>query len=426
MIDEKWRYWPSGGGVFPGGPSDWYLVDWDQRRTIVVTMDEQQESPDAAIGHLHKHIDALGPDVYAVHISLDGKLISSSTNPEDDQTMCVYYPPLQDIQCPSHIKTVIRSDLLELDRFGPTADLVSYMPSPDAAEPRKAVFKYYFVYQSIERVWHEMNVWMRLPAHPNLVPMDRVVLDELRGRIVGFTSLYIPSGTLEQNCPRVFKLEWLRQLICVVDDLNLKYGMAHQDVAPRNLLINPNTDALMLLDFNSCARIGYDGFVGGTGLEYREEKNDIKGVIFTLYEIITRDTHFRDDAEYSEQNPTDVQELEKWVQHADVELDHPVSEYRAVLNDWVDKRQTERQISHYKEAPEYIEWPEFPKPPPEDLIFRDSKGNITGTVPHVFLFRLRRDERREGKAILEWERPAQAKLKDGDRLLANGQFVSNE
>ncbi|GFP60166.1 hypothetical protein TASIC1_0016005400 [Trichoderma asperellum] len=410
MIDKEWRYFAPGGGIFPGGPSDWYILDWDQRRTITVTMDEEQESPDVAIGHLKRHIDALGPDVYAIHLSQDGELISVSTKPEDDQTTCVYYPPLQHIQCPSHVKTVLRSDLVELDRFGPNTDLVSYMPCVDAAEARKAVFKYYFLLQFLYKSWHEMNLWMRLPTHANIVPFDRLVLDELHGHVVGFTSLYIPGGTLSQNQLRVFELEWLRQLTSVVDDLNLKHGIAHQDISARNLLIDPKTNALVLFDFN------YSGRIGGIG--YGEDRNDVKGVIFTLYEIITRDTHFR-DVRHSEQNPADVQGLEEWVQHPDVKLDHPVSEYRAVLNDWVDKRQAGRRISHFTEAPEYIDWPDFPEPPAEDVAL------VSTTVQWVLLEHQRRDEREKGNAILNWERPAQSKLGGGDQLLANGQYASS-
>lgn len=173
----------------------------------------------------------------------------------------------------------------------------------------------------------------------------------------------------------------------------------------------------MLFDFNYCGQID--------GIGYGEDRNDVKGVIFTLYEIITRDTHFR-DVRHSEQNPADVQGLEEWVQHPDVKLDQPVSEYRAVLNDWVDKRRTGRQISHYKEASEYIEWPEFPQPPPEDWDAKDRDGNFVGTQSHVILSHQRFNEKKKGNAILEWERPAQTKLKVGDRLLANGQLVPRD
>lgn len=186
-------------------------------------MDEEQESEDVAIQHLRKHIDALEPDVYAVRQSKDGELLSVSKNPDDDEMTCVYYPPLQTL--PANIKTVFRSELVELDRLTPNVDLTSYAPYTSSTETRKVVFKYYFLLQFLDRVWHEMNLWMRLPPHPHIAPFDRVVLYELHGHVVGCTNLYIPGGTISENKSRVFKLEWLQQLTRVVDDLNLKHGI---------------------------------------------------------------------------------------------------------------------------------------------------------------------------------------------------------
>lgn len=413
MIEEEWRYFAPGGALTPGGPSTWNILDWDQRRIIAVTMDEEQESEEVAIEHLKKHIDALGPEVYAIHLSPEGELISVSTDFKDDEMTCVYYPPLQAVLPSDRVKTVLRSELLELDRLSPNVDLASYTLCADATVPRLAVFKYYFIFQFLHKVWHEMNLWMRLPPHPNLVPFDRLVLDELHGHVVGFTSLYIPGGTIEQNHSRTFKLDWLRQLTRVIDDLNLKHGIVHQDVAARNLLVNPSTDAIMLFDFN------YSGQIGGIG--YSKTRDDIKGVIYTLYEIITHDTHFRDH-DYDQQDPADVEGLEEWVQHPDVKLDHPVSEYRAVLKDWVQKRREGRQITVYLEAPEYIDWPDFPDPPPEKTEFSDGLGNST-FIEGIVLYKLRRDEREQGVTVLNWERPAQCKLANGSRVFANGQFA---
>lgn len=411
MIEEESRYFAPDGAITPGGPSTWHILDWDQRHIIAVTMDEYQESEDVSIGHLKKHIDALGPDVYAVHFSQDGELVSVSTNPQDDETTCVYYPPLEDVVRPDNVETVLRSDLVELDRLTPNVDLVSYS---DNGTDKKAVFKYYFLLQFLYKVWHEMNLWMRLPPHPNIVPFDRLVLDELHGRVVGFTSLYIPGGTLSENKSRTFKLKWLRQLTCVIDDLNLKYGIAHQDVASRNLLVDPKTDALMLFDFNYSERIG--------GIAYIKDRDDVKGVIFTLYEIITRDEHFR-DVPHDQQNAVDVEGLEEWVQHPDVKLDHPVSEYRSVLNEWVKKRREGKQLAIYTEAPEYIDWPEFPKPPPQDLVFSEG-GGFSFTVQSVLMYGRRRAA--GGIPVLNWERPAQSKLGNGDRVFANGQLVRSK
>jgi hypothetical protein len=159
----------------------------------------------------------------------------------------------------------------------------------------QVVFKYYFLWQYAQAAWKEMNLWMRLPPHPNLVPFDRVVVDELEGRIVGFTNDYIAGGTLEENKSRVFKLKWLKQLIGVVDHLNLRYGIAHQDIAPRNLVANQETDSVMLFDFNFAARITKDPSIGtdGEGEAYCEDRNDVKGVIFTIYEIATQDDSLR-------------------------------------------------------------------------------------------------------------------------------------
>ncbi|KAJ3577557.1 hypothetical protein NPX13_g3006 [Xylaria arbuscula] len=249
------------------------------------------------------------------------------------------------------------------------------------------------------------------PLTSNIVPFDRLVLDEIHGHIVGFTSFYIPGGTLSGNKSRMFKLKWLQQLTCVIDDLNFRYGIAHQDVAARNLLVSPETDAIMLFDFN------YSGRIGGIG--YDKDRNDVKGVIFTLYEIITRDTHFR-EIPYDQQNPIDLERLE-WVQHPDIKLDHSVWEYRSVLSQWV-KRREEKRVSIYTEAPEYIDWPEFPKPPAREQAFLDVCGNPI-TVKGVVVVDMRRDLREQGIKVLNWERPAQNKLENGNQVLANGVWV---
>ena len=66
-----------------------------------------------------------------------------------------------------------------------------------------------------------------------------------------------------------------------MDHLNLRLGVAHQDVAARKLLVDEATDNLLLFDFDYSARIGYDGCF--------EARNDIKGVFFTMFEVITGD-----------------------------------------------------------------------------------------------------------------------------------------
>ena len=43
-----------------------------------------------------------------------------------------------------------------------------------------------------------MSLWCRL-QHPNIVPFDKVVVDELEGGLVGFTTKFIPGGTLDET-----------------------------------------------------------------------------------------------------------------------------------------------------------------------------------------------------------------------------------
>ncbi|UKZ55715.1 hypothetical protein TrVGV298_009539 [Trichoderma virens] len=393
MIDPDDRFFATSGAIYPGGPSTWHIIDWEQRRLVSVTMDEELESEDPAFEQLYKHIDNLAPNVYAIHISPDGSLISTSTDPKDDETRCVYYPPLSTIQRPEHVKILLRSKLEELGRLGSNVDLVA---CPQSSDPSKRlIFKYYFLFQHLSFAWHEMNLWIRLPKHPNIVPFDSIVIDELEGRFVGFTTIYIPGGTLEENKARPFKLKWLHQLINVIDELNLNLGIAHQDIAPRNLLIDEATDSLMLFDFNFSARIGMPG--------YSEARNDIKGTLFTMYEIITRNDDLR--AIRHEDQDVSVIEREDWAKHPDVLLDHPVSEFRRVLKEWCEKRRAGKQITTYKDATNFLDWPPVPDPPLSEI----ETHYVRKTVKEAkMLYDWKRTELKEqGKTILNWQRPPQ-------------------
>lgn len=274
----------------------------------------------------------------------------------------------------------------------------------------QVVFKYAFVDQHISPIWREMNLCMRLPKHPHIVPFHSIVVDEIEWRLVGFTTLYVPGGTLQDNKTRVFKLKWLHQLTAVVDELNLNFGIAHQDVAPRNLLINEQTDSLMIFDFDYSSRIGAEGHV--------EVRNDIKGVLFTVYEIITRNETLR-MARHEEQNVSDIEEKE-WEAHPEVRLDHPVSEFRAALAEWSKRRREGEPITFYKDAPSYIDWPDRPDPPLAEFVYQRTDGApVTEMKTQWTKRRARMLE--DGDKVLEWQRPPQAKLKPEDRMLATGE-----
>lgn len=264
------------------------------------------------IDNVRRHIDCLDADIFAFNVSEDGELKSVSKDPEDDETECPHCPDLDEVKCPKDMQTVSRGQLREIDRLGPNVDLVSYdLQGSGPSESHKVVFKYYFMDRWIFTRCDELNIWMRLPPHPHIVPFDKLVVDELKNRpvVVGFTSLYIPGGTVDENPSRIFKLKWLEQLLQTVDDLNLKYGIQHQDIAARNFLVDDAADKLLLFDFNYAVRIGYPNQEQDYE-QYDQERNDIKGAIFTLYEIITKDEHFREVA-HAEQDPSDILNMDK-------------------------------------------------------------------------------------------------------------------
>ncbi|KAJ5742522.1 uncharacterized protein N7511_011330 [Penicillium nucicola] len=111
----------------------------------------------------------------------------------------------------------------------------------------------------------------------------------------------------------------------------------HQDIAPRNLLIDPETDKIILFDFD-WATNEKEGLL--------DSRDDVSGVVFTLYEIITNDSH-----------PTSIP-------HRDRNIDM----FRKFLNEWIMSR-TEKAKEQYFNAPKRLTWPDLPTPPDYSVPF---------------------------------------------------------
>lgn len=192
---------------------------------------------------------------------------------------------------------------------------------------------------------------MALPSHPNIPPINRLILEEIaKDSIVSFTSKFISGGTFLKKRSRVFKLKWLHQLISIVDDLNLKYSLVHQDIVDRNLLVNSDTDAIQLIDFGEAFQIDADKRYSYQ--RYQPKLNDIKGVIVFLYSIITADSR------YINYRLKEVEEPDingQWVKHPDIQLDHNSIYFQRELKDWVTQRRSATQLTHYTQAPCFIE-----------------------------------------------------------------------
>lgn len=399
MLREIDKYGFYRSWFVPGGPFNWQVMDWDRRWMIALITDtDYQEDPDLVSAHFRSHIRTLPLDTYLIHLSKSGDLLQVSTDPKDDPWVIIWRPEVEDLQLrkPLGIETVIRTELREISRMSWGVDLASY----GTREEKRVVFKYALIFQDSYRFWAELNIWIRLPHHPNIVPIDKIVLDEIYGQIVGFTTPYISGGSLEDNLSRGFKLKWLKQLIQVVDDMNLKYGIVHDNIIPRHLLIDAETDDLLLINFNFARQIAGPVYL----LIFDISGQEMALVILAVYSIITGDKSFQ-NTHYTDKisNAAAVTELEEWVPAPGMALDHPVSVYRSVLEEW-----TRRRRAIHTEARECIKWPEYPYKP---TVWERDKSGASYAVSGTF-DRSRLKEREAGRPTIDWERRPENALQD--------------
>ena len=160
----------------------------------------------------------------------------------------------------------------------------------------------------------------------------------------------------------------------------------------------------------------FSGLKFTANFEARNIRDDVRAVAFTIYEMITRDFHFREQ-DWELLNMSLIQDIE-WVQHPDVTLDHPVSEYRAVLDAWLKARAEGKQVALYTDAPEYIDWPILEMPTGEySTSTGDSVKYQTWAPVH------RSSALARGEKTVEWRRPKQSTLKGDYHLLVTGELL---
>ncbi|KAJ5468929.1 hypothetical protein N7475_006681 [Penicillium sp. IBT 31633x] len=398
MIKPQERFYSKGQGYFgprenPTTETHCNVWDWDQLRLIKVKGTAKLFPPDGDVetSILAQFAGYLSPEVRVITVNDDGLLTGVSTDPEEDDTFFVGYIPFS--LCPSlaNCPTVYFSQLQVLDRLGLGVDLLSY-------DDKKVAFKFnpLGMPRRLQMSWKEMNLLSKLPPHPNIVPFDRIVLEDVKSRVIRFTTKFIPAGTLEKADPkRPFRFEWLQQLTRLVDFLNLELGIMHQDIAPQNLLIDPETDKILLFDFDWAAS-GKEGLLDG--------RNDVSSVIFTLYKIITNDKHFTSIPHW-ERNIDMVQTIE-WNCHR--ELDSDVSKFRNFLNEWVTTR-ADRAMDRYLNAPKRITWPDLPTPPDYSVPFELGRTEDGETIWRTGV-RSRRIALEKGQYCFRWQRPPQSRL----------------
>ncbi|KAH8895785.1 hypothetical protein GQ53DRAFT_33051 [Thozetella sp. PMI_491] len=409
------RSWRS---IYKQNGSLWVVSDWDQRRVISVGTEWYEEDEDFVLEALAEHIDEIPPEAILIEVGRDSELVSWTSDNDEDTTLLPFYPSTAEFA--ADVPRIHRSDLIELERMGVQVDLVTRR-SLQPGDRQRLAFKYYTNRPNVGVGWHELNCIMHLPKHPNIVPFHSLVIDTVDGndKVVGFTTRFIPGDTILDNVARVFKLKYLQQLTEALDFLNLELGIVHGDIVTYNLLIDAETDNIQIFDFNMASKLGWEGDTeNGGAFVYEADRNDVKWTIFTLYEIITRDMHFREENYPHELDASMVSDMDTWEKHPDVRLDAEVAEYRRVLSDWVEvRKKRDEEVTHWTQAPRYLDWPPMPEFPEVHWV-----GNLVRQS-----WQMRQDLVRRGASFLRWQRPPSCRLPlpQGQLLLATGQIVDD-
>ncbi|EFR02200.1 serine/threonine protein kinase [Nannizzia gypsea CBS 118893] len=243
-----------------------------------------------------------------------------------------------------------------------------------------------------ENVWRELHILKALRENRRFIPFHRIVLDEVTHNILGFTSQYIAGGTLE-HYRGTFYFRWLKQLTDDVDDLNLRYGIMHQDLAPRNILIDPATQDLLVFDFDRSGQIG--------GRDASKGCDDVDALAFTIYETLTLDESFRERPPW-EQDVGHVESMTEWRLQLPLEDGVDISVYRGFIAKWANERRTTRTIKHFSEASEPVSWPEYAELEMIEVPDEEYRTRMS-------FRRKRKDVESAGGYVTRWERPPQQK-----------------
>ncbi|KAI8952197.1 kinase-like domain-containing protein [Xylaria longipes] len=404
MIKPEERFMSEGQGYFgprenPKTETHCNVWDWDQLRMIKIKGTAKLFPPDedVEVPILEQFADYLSPEVRAVTVDDDGLISQVDTDPKEDDTIFIGYLPFSTVESLHDCRTVRYSELQELDRLGPGVDLSSYYDESQNAQEVAFKFNPIGKPRRLQMAWDELHILKSLPPHPNIVPFDRVVIEDAESRVIGFTTKYITGGTFD-NPNRPFRFEYLQQLTRLIDFLNLDLGVVHQDIAPRNLLVDPQTHRILLFDFDWVAH-------GEKGLQ--EGRDDVTGMAFTLYEVITGDTQFALIPHW-DRNIDMVQNISEWT--CKRELDSDVSTFRTFLNEWVATRRANNDMDQYLNAPNRLTWPDLPRSPDYDVPFErgTTKDGVKNwaTGPRTI-----RTAIKNGQYVFDWKRLPQSRLR---------------
>ncbi|KAH8908112.1 hypothetical protein BR93DRAFT_958599 [Coniochaeta sp. PMI_546] len=328
---------------------------------------------------IRSELDTGSPNLTALVVTLDGEVLSRSTDPYDDVTPGTHYASLGEYQIPADVKTLARDELVEVSRLVAFTDIVIPASSP-SLDSERLVFKYYQHVIGIQENWNAIHIGAKLAAHPHIVPVRHVIVDETdRSRVVGFTMPFIPGGDLGQTIQsRPFKLKWAKQLCQTVDDLHLKYGVFHGDIREGNLVVDPVTDNLILIDFGCAAKIGTPKPERHTQAALSPEApdiprlsvaRDVQMAFVAVWHLVAGASNRLLIDSRGGLRVANAEYLKKggWVKGRDITLDSPVEAYYRVMVDWLRRRNNGPQITQHDQASEPLNYPDYMPPPQVDI-----------------------------------------------------------
>lgn len=325
---------------------------------------------------IRAEIDAGPPDLTALTVTVDGKTLCRSTDPYDDVTPGTHYAQLSEYHIPAHIKTLCRDELVEVRRLGAFVDVVVARKE----KKEELIFKYYQHAGDLPATWNSIHIGAGIDHHPHILPIRHLVLDEIaRDRVVGFTTPFIPGGALSETMgSRPFKLKYAKQLFHTLDDLHYKYGVTHGDDRGMNMLIDPATDNLVLIDFGLASKIGtpYSMWHLAAALSPDDFPTFPVAAITQDIRMAVQSVFYEVTGTLDQTTPgghtigIDMKTIKKkgsWVKSPHVLLDSPAHDYYRVTMDWLHERNTRPLITRHSDASQPLNYPNYMPTPQVDI-----------------------------------------------------------
>lgn len=259
----------------------------DQRGT-----EDATKSDAATCWTVRNIIDSIPYEAQPIDVALPGLVVREWREPTGlyyGQAWYTYYPSVAEYQLRRPVATLFRSQLEVKTRLNYGTDIVRVSRPPFRTT---GLFRYQPHAPRYGGVWAEIHILSQLPyEHPYILPLNYLVVEEISGLgVVGFVARLPPVFASIQHTSLTVKLKWLKQLMSVVDELHVDYGIVHQHIVAQNVLINRDTDCAMLFNFGRATgtgRLNRNGYC-----EELAEQNDIKAVVILAYYLVTRDPEY--------------------------------------------------------------------------------------------------------------------------------------